>query len=351
MKVMDGIFSLGRLSMALAGLLLMAPTARAQEPVDFYRGKTMQLLVPFSPGGYYDLSARLVARMMPDFIPGHPQIVVQNQPGGGGITGANRLATTVEKDGLTIATISRGIPQLAMVGDPNVNFDPLKLTWLGSLSSYDDDGYFLVVNASHPARTIEDMRGSKSVHLGGVGVGSTNTTFALLARDLLGMNIAEVRGFPGANDIWLAMERGEIDGQVIDLSAIMASRPNLWRDGKLRVLTQFGRKTRLASVPDAPVARELVSKPEDRALLEFAESPFFMALPFAAPPNIPPERAKILRESFMKMAMDPGFRAEMLKAGFLTSPIDGDAVSAIIAEAAKTPEDVRRRMGKILLPN
>jgi len=351
MKVMDGVFSLGRLSLALAGLLLMAPTARAQEPVDFYRGKTMQLLVPFSPGGYYDLSARLVARMMPDFIPGHPQIVVQNQPGGGGITGANRLATTVEKDGLTIATISRGIPQLGMVGDPNVSFDPMKLTWLGSLSSYDDDGYFLVLNASHPARTIEDMRGSKSVHLGGVGVGSTNTTFALLARDLLGMNIAEVRGFPGANDIWLAMERGEIDGQVIDLSAIMASRPNLWREGKLRVLTQFGRKTRLASVPDAPVARELVTKPEDRALLEFAESPFFMALPFAAPPNIPPERAKILRESFMKMAMDPGFRAEMLKAGFLTSPIDGDAVSAIIAEAAKTPEDVRRRMGKILLPN
>ena len=351
MKVLNAILSLGRCSLALASVMLTAPVAQAQEPADFYRGKTIQLLVPFSPGGYYDLSARIVARMMPDFIPGHPQIVVQNQPGGGGITGANRLATTVEKDGLTIATISRGIPQLAMVGDPNVSFDPMTLTWLGSLSSYADDGYFLVVNASHPARTIEDMRGSKSVHLAGVGVGSTNTTFALLARDLLGMNIAEVRGFPGANDIWLAMERGEIDGQVIDLSAIMASRPNLWREGKLRVLTQFGRMTRLASVPDAPVARELVTKPDDRALLEFAESPFFMALPFAAPPNIPPERAKILREAFMTMAMDPGFRAEMLKAGFLTSPIDGNAVSAVLAEAAKTPKDVRARMGKILLPN
>ena len=340
-----------RLGMALLAMVFLSSAARPQSGEDFYRGKTMQLLVPFSPGGYYDLSARLVARMLPDHIPGHPSIVVQNQPGGGGITGANRLATTVEKDGLTIATVSRGIPQLAMVGDPNVAFDPMKLTWLGSLSSYEDDGYLLVVNASHWARSIDDTRGGRSIHLGGVGVGSTNTTFALMARDLLGMNIAEIRGFPGASDIWLAMERGEIDGQVVDLSAIMASRPNLWREGKLRVLVQFGRKTRLAASPDAPVARELVSKPDDRALLEFAESPFFMALPFAAPPNIPPERAKILREAFMKMALDPAFRAEMLKAGFLTSPIDGEAVTAILTEAAKTPADVRRRMGRILLPN
>ncbi len=350
MKVLDGMASLGR-GLALAGLMLAACPAQAQEPTDFYRGKTMQLIVPFSPGGIYDLSARIVARMMPDFIPGRPQMVVQNLPGGGGITGANRLATTVEKDGLTIASVSRGIPQLAMVGDPNISFDPAKLTWLGSLSSYDDDGYFLLVNSSHWARSIEDMRGAKAVNLAGVGVGATNTTFALLARDLLGMNIAEIRGFPGANDIWLAMERGEIDGQVIDLSAIMSARPNLWRENKLRVLVQFGRKTRLAALPNVPVGRELVSKPEDRALLEFAESPFFMALPFAAPPNIPADRAKILKEAFMKMAMDGTFKTEMEKAGFLLSPIDGDAVSAVIAEAAKTPPDVRARMAKILLPN
>lgn len=335
---------------ALVAWLSVIP-AMAQAGRDFYRGKTLQIIVPFSPGGYYDLAARIVARHLPDYIEGRPSAVVQNQPGGGGITGANRLATTVDKDGLTIATVSRGIPQLAMVGDPNVTFDPLKLTWLGSLSSYDDDAYFLVVNASNGAKTLADARGPKPLHLGGVGVGSTNTTFALLARDILGVNMEEVRGFPGANDIWLAMERGEIDGQVIDLSAIMAARPNLWREGKLRVLVQFGRKTRLAAAPDAPVAREIVTNPPDRALLEFAESPFFMALPFAAPPDIPADRAAILREAFMKMARDPAFREEMLKSGFLASPIDGEAVRGVILEAAKTPADVRARMGKILLPN
>jgi tripartite-type tricarboxylate transporter receptor subunit TctC len=350
MKITHGIASLGR-GLALAGLMLTAGGAQAQEPPDFYRNKTIQLIVPFSPGGIYDLTSRILIRYMPEFIPGRPQMVVQNQPGGGGITGANRLASAVEKDGLTIAAISRGIPQLAMVGDPNVTFDPLKLTWLGSLSSYDNDGYLLTINASNAAKSIEDMRKGKSVHLAGVGVGATNTTFALIARDLLGMNIAEVRGFPGANDIWLAMERGEIDGQVIDLSAIMSARPNLWRDGQLRVLVQFARKTRLPGLPDVPVARELVTNPADRALLEFAESPFFMALPFAAPPNIPADRAKILKDAFMKASADAAFKAEMEKSGFLISPIDGDAVAAVITEAAKTPADVKARMGKLILPN
>ena len=323
--------------------------ARAQTGADFYRGRTLNIIVPFSPGGYYDLAARLVGHHLPRYLAGQPNVVVQNQPGGGGISAANRLATTIEKDGLTIATVSRGIPQLAMVGDPNVAFDPLRLTWLGSLSSYEEDGYLLVVNASHWAKNLADVRGARKIHLGGVGVGSTNTTFALIARDLLGVNLEEVRGFPGANDIWLAMERGEVDGQVIDLSAIMAARPNLWREGKLRVLAQFGRKTRLAVAPDAPVARELVSNAADRALLEFAESPFFMALPFAAPPAIPADRAALLQDGFMKMARAPEFREEMLKSGFLTSPIDGAAVRAIIEEAAKTPPDVRARMGKLLL--
>jgi tripartite-type tricarboxylate transporter receptor subunit TctC len=341
---------LARLCAALLAVIVTAATARAQTGAEFYKGRTLQIIVPFSPGGYYDLSARIVARFLPQFIEGRPAVIVQNQPGGGGITGANRLATTVEKDGLTIATVSRGIPQLQMVGDPNVAFDPLKLTWLGSLSSYEDDGYLLVVNSSHWAKTLADTRGKKSVHLGGVGVGSTNTTFALLARDLLGMNMEEVRGFPGANDIWLAMERGEIDGQVIDLSAIMAARPNLWREGKLRVLAQFGRKTRLSAAPDAPMGRELITNPADQALLEFAESPFFMALPFAAPPDIPKERASILRAGFMRMALDRSFREEMQKSGFLTSPIDGEAVRAVIVEAGKTPADVRARMAKILLP-
>ncbi|MDB5642091.1 MAG: uncharacterized protein JWN07_1408 [Hyphomicrobiales bacterium] len=333
-------------TLGAAATLLPAP-ARAAEPA-FYAGKTVQLIVPFSPGGFYDIAARIVGRYLPQYIEGQPNIVVQNQPGAGGLSAANRLATSVPRDGLTFATVSRGIPQLALCGDPNVSFDPMKLTWLGSLSSYTDDGYLLVVNASSPIKTLDDARKQK-ITLAGVGVGATNTTFALIAQELLGVNADIVRGFPGANDIWLAMERGEIDGQVIDLSAIMAARPQLWKDGKLRVLAQFARNTRLPDLPNAPTARELVTDPRDRAYLEFAESPFFMALPFAAPPEIPAERAAILEAGFMKMARDPKFRAEMAQAGMLTSPIDGKAVRKVIEEAAQTPADVRARLGKLLI--
>lgn len=331
---------------------LLAASAHAQQPArDFYRGKTLHIIVPFTPGGYYDLAARLVAKNLPAYLDAQvSSVVVQNQPGGGGISATNRLAQTIDKDGLTFATVSRGLPQLAMVGDPNVAFDPLKFTWLGSLSSYADDAYFLTVMSSHWAKTLADVQGAKKIHLGGVGLGSTNTTFALIARDLLRVNMDEVRGFPGAADIWLAMERGEIDGQVIDLSAIMAARPQLWREGKLRVLAQFGRKTRLPAAPDAPAAREIVTNAADRELLEFAESPFFIALPFAAPPDIPADRAAFLREGFMKMARAPEFREEMLRAGFLTSPIDAKAVLDEIVAASKASPEVKARMGKLLLP-
>ena len=334
--------------LALAGACSLAAPSQAQAPVDFYKGKTIQIVVPFSAGGYYDLSSRVLARFLPDAIPGHPNVVVQNQPGGGGLTAANRLANTVERDGLTIATFSRGVPQLAMVGDPNVAFDPTKITWLGSLSDYTQDAYLMLVNADSPIKTIADARQTLT-HLGGVGAGSTNTTFALLARDILGAKLELVRGFPGATDIWLSMDRGEVDGQVIDVSAIMSARPSQYKAGKYRALVQFGRLTRLPSLPDVPTARELVTDPKDKALLEFAEIPFFMALPFGAPPGIPADRAKILREAFMKVATDKAFQEELAKTGIIADPVDHTAVEAVIAKGAAMPAEVRERYGKLLM--
>jgi tripartite-type tricarboxylate transporter receptor subunit TctC len=325
---------------------LLAGPAAAQTP-DFYKGKTLQIIVPFSAGGYYDLSTRVLARFLPDAIPGHPNVVVQNQPGGGGLTAANRLANTIEKDGLTIATFSRGVPQLAMVGDPNVAFDPKTITWLGSLSDYSQDAYLLLVRADSPFRTVEDVR-QKIVHLGGVGAGSTNTTFALLARDVLKTKIDLVRGFPGASDIWLSMDRGEVDGQMIDVSAILAARADQWKAGKYRPLVQFGRTTRLPSLPDVPTARELVTDPDDKALLEFAEIPFFMALPFGAPPNIPADRAQILREAFMKVAQDKAFQVELAKVGILADPVDHTAIEKVVDRGMAMPKSVRDRFGKLL---
>lgn len=334
---------------AAAIAALGAPFAAVAQDAPFYAGKTIAVQVGSSPGGYYDIAGRTVARHLGRFLAGAPQLVVQNVPGAGGLALGNRLANTITRDGLTIVAMNRALAQLALVGDPNAQFDPLALTWLGSLSSYEEDAYLMVVRDSHPARKMDDInKQAQPIKLGGTRSGATNIVFALMARDLLNLKVDLVRGYPGAAEIWLAMERGEMDGQFVDISAILVGRPQLWKEGKLHPLVAFGRTKRLPDYPDVPIARELVKDPNDLALLEFAELPFFMALPFAAPPQLPPERQKTLTEGFMKMAWDKEFRDEMLKVGIMTSPIDGPAVRKLVERAAQATPDVRSRLAKIL---
>lgn len=346
---MASVWRLGALC-ALVGLpALSAGQASAQSPATFYAGKTVTLVVGSTPGGYYDIAGRTVARHLGQYIPGRPNIIVQNQPGAAGLASLNKLGNTADRDGRTILVMSRALPQLALVGDPNAAFDPLALTWLGSLSSYKDDAYLMTINARHPAKALADVRPpGKPLYLAGTREGSTNVIFAVISRDMLKLNVGVTRGYPGAAEIWLAMERDEVDGQFVDISAIMVGRPILWQEGKLRPLLAFGRTARHPDLRDVPIARELVRNPADLALLEFAELPFFMALPFVAPPDVPQDRARALKEAFMAMAMNEGFRADMKKAGIMTSPIDGAAVHALVERAAKTPEDVRARFGKLL---
>ena len=341
-----------RMGLAVGAFMLGATAALAQAPQssqNFYAGKTLKVIVGSSTGGYYDAAGRTVARFIGDFIPGKPDVVVQNQPDSAGNIVGNRLATTMERDGTAIVVMSQALPQLALLDDPSVTWDPLKLTWLGSLTSYKDDGYLMTINDSSWAKSWKDVNPSnKKLFLAGTRAGSTNITFALIARDVLKMNIELVRGFPGAAEIWLAMERGEVDGQMLSISAILVGRPQLWAEKKLRPLVAFGLRERLKEWPDVPDALELVTDPDDRALLEFAQIPFFMAAPFVAPPDLPPERAKTLRDAFMAMATSETFQTELRKAGIIPSPIDGAAVQALIQKAADTPLAVRKRFGALL---
>src|SRR5262249_19133391 len=151
-------------------------------------------------------------------------------------------------------------------------------------SSYRDDAYLLTIMARSPVRSVNDLKTQKlSIHLGAMTPGTTNFTFAYIAKNVLGLNIDIVRGYPGAAPIFLAMQAGEADGQVIGLAAIKAGQPALWNSGELRPLVQFARTTPLPELPDIPVGRDLAPDDNARALIEFAELPFFMALPFAGP--------------------------------------------------------------------
>lgn len=336
-------------ALAVLAALYWATACGAQTQRGFYAGKTLTIVVGSTPGGYYDIVSRALARHIGRFIEGNPAIVVQNDPVAGGMALANRLARTMTPDGLTIVAMNRALPQLALAGDPHAQFDPQRLVWLGSLSSYRDDAYLMILRDGQPARTLADLRAApRPLHLGGTRAGATNVIFPQLARDVLKLPIEIVRGFPGSADLWLAEERSEIDGHVTDLSAILVAKSGLWKEGKLHPILAFGRSGRLRERPDVPLARELTTNPEDAALLEFAELPFFMALPFAAPPGVPANRAKLLGDALMNVARDQAFLAEAGRDGFVPSPVDGGAVRALIERAASTPPALREKFRRLL---
>ncbi len=340
-------------AVALAtGLVIaaLAAPAAGQSAESFYKGRNTTLLVGYAPGGINDIAGRLMARHMVKYIPGQPNMIVQNMPGAGGLVTANHLYNVAEKDGSVIAGLGRAVPQLAFLGDANARFDPLKFTWLGSSSSYADDAYLLLLNAKHPAKTAADLKGATPTKLGAVAAGSTNLIFAILAKEVLGLNVDIIRGYTGAAPIFLAMQNGEVDGQVIGLGSVKAGQAHLWSNRQVKGMVQFGRATRLAELADVPTGRELVTTPEGQALLEFAELPFFMALPFVAPPGLPAERAKALQDAFMAVHKDATFLAEAAKLELDISPISGNEVLKLLERSAQTPKDVIARYNEIVNP-
>lgn len=339
------------LSLACAALAMSAGAVMAQSVEQFYKGRTVTMIIPSSPGGVNDLAGRLVAQHLGKHIPGNPNVVPQNIPGASGVVAANRIYNSTEKDGSVISIIERGAPQVAILGDPNAKYDPSRFTWLGSISSYAYDAYILAINSTSPVKSVEDLKkggGNVSIQLGAMNPGTTNLTFALLAKEVLGLPIRVVRGYHGASPMFLAMQTGELDGQVVGLASTKAGQPALWNDKKVRAIVQFGRETRLPELADVPTGRELVQNKDDLALLEFAEQPFFIALPFMAPPDIPADRAKALQDAFMATMKDPAFIDGAKRLSLDLSPIDGETVRKMIAKAAATPKDVLDRYVKIV---
>jgi tripartite-type tricarboxylate transporter receptor subunit TctC len=325
--------------------------ANAQSVESFYKGRQITMVVGNAPGGINDISARFVARYLGQYIPGNPAIVVENQPGAGGIIAANRLAHVFPSDGTYLVKLERAVPLLAVQGDPNVQFDPLKLTWLGSLSSYANDAYLMLVMATNPIKSVSELKlPGKSITLGGDNAASSNVIYATIAKDILGLNIKVVSGYRGAAPMFLAMQRGEIDGQVVGYSSVRTGQRTLWNQHAFRALMQFGRKTRHPDFADIPTAYELTTDPAARALLEFADVQFYISLPFAAPPGVPADRAKALQGAFIAMCKDPGVLAAAQKIGIEMSPIDGDMVRNAIAKAAATPRAVIDRYNKLVGP-
>ncbi len=332
--------------LAFVSFLASAPLAHAQDAVAaFYQGRQINLVVGYGPGGGYDLTARLVAQHIGRFIPGNPQIMVQNMPGAGSLRAANYLFEAAPKDGTTFGVFGSDIPLIGLLhANPGVQFDPQRFTWLGSSSSFANDAYVLIVraDAKSPSLKAAQQEGGAPIVLGGTGEGARDADVPKILHDALRLNIKQVLGYPDSPALLLAVERGELEGRMFDFSWIRQNRPAWFRPGSgFNALLQFARETRHPDLADVPTARELAADDKARALIAFAETPLLTtARPFAAPPGVAAERAAALQKAFLATHRDPDFLAEAARMGIEISPIGADAVARGIAQLADAPPAV-----------
>jgi len=318
----------------------LSGNAKAEDPADFYRGKTVKLIVGSGVGAGYDHFARATLRYLR--LPGDPLIVVQNMPGASGITAANYLANIAPKDGTVIGLVNRYTVVQTVVDNKNARFDPLKFTWLGTPASYDEDPYVLIIRSEHPLKTVEDIRTAKEPLI----VGGSGSDVARILAPTLGMNV-KVIDYKEKNAVDIALMRGEVDAMGIAYDNLRKRHAD-WIDNKVvRPLVQFVRK-RTARLPDVAASSELVQTAEQRALLNFVEIPLSMAYPFVVPPGVPDDKVAVIRAAFETAFKDPEYRKEIEKQGLAFSPRTGDEVAKLVKELTEAPENAIRRYREVV---
>ena len=318
-----------------------AGAAQADAVADFYRHRPIDLIVGYGPGGSYDLCARLLARHLGRFVPGHPGLVVENRPGS--LRAINYLYNVAPKDGTAIGLFARTMPLIGLLGgNSNVAFDPRRLTWLGSTSSFVDDAHILIVRKDAPVKSIEEARRTDlpALVLGGTPEGGGSGDVPIILRDSIGLHVKQVVGYPDSAAVFLAVERGEVHGRTVDLSSVKSMKPEWLRpESGYRVLVQFARATRHPELPEVPTARELAKSEAARAVIELTELPYMISRPFAAPPGVPADRVKALRSAFLAAHRDPEYLEEAARLKVDVSPIGGEEVLRAIERIAGAPPE------------
>ena len=319
-------------SIAVA-LALTAPV-HAQSAEEFYRSRTIMILVGFTAGGGYDLYARLLARHFGRHMPGNPSVIVQNMPGAGSLKATQYVYGVAPKDGTVLATVSRG-----MVTEPLLNdakFDATKLTWIGSITS---ETSVCATWHTSPVKTWPDML-AREFSLGGSAVGADPDTFALILRNVFGAKVKLVTGYPGGNDINLAMERGEVDGRC-GWSWTSLKSQKAWLK-QINVLVQFALEKN-ADLPNVPLALDRAANDEQRQVLRLLIAGQFVGRPFFTSPGIPDDRRAALRRAFDATMKDPRFLEEAAKVDLEISPLTAEVIDAFLAELYRTPPDVVKK--------
>src|SRR3954454_1056402 len=325
-----------RVALSAAVCMVASTAAFAQTPAEFFKGKTVSLLVGFGPGGEDDLWARVVSRHLTSHIPGNPNVIPVHMPGSGGLLVVNRLYNTAAKDGTAIGMINRGIPFEPLLGGQGTQFDALKINYIGSPGR---DTTVCAARKDAPVQTMQDLY-SKELTVGGTGSGADTAIYPDFLSALLGMKFKLVKGYQGSHEIQLAMERNEVQG--ICLAYDSLSRGNLARTGGINVLLQAA-LTPDPRVKDAPMVIEAARSAEDRKALELFFARAAMGRPFVAPPGVPAQRLATLRTAFDAALADPAFLEDARKQNLNVVPITGPQMTDIVLNAYKTPPQIVKR--------
>jgi tripartite-type tricarboxylate transporter receptor subunit TctC len=322
------------------------PVWAQQSVADFYKGKNIDLAIGYSPGGGYDLYARLVAQFMSKHIPGNPLIIPRNMPGAGSRTAVAWIASIAPKDGTALATADQSLSIAQAMGDKaltEMKIDTAKLIYIGNPSA---DNNTTSMWHTSKVKTIEDAM-KYEAPMGATG-GSTSSQYPRAMNALIGTKFKIILGYPGGNDINLAMERGEVEGRGSNAWASWKSTKADWlKEKKINIIVQIG-LTKAPDLPNVPLMVDLAKNPDDKAVLKLLSAPTTIGRPLFTSPDVPEERVKALRAAFDATMKDPEFLAAAEKQNMDINPVPGEELQKIVTDIVATPRAIADRLQSII---
>ena len=322
--------------LALIAVAVGTTDASADDVASFYKGRTVTIDIGYSAGGGYDIYARVLAKHLGDHIPGNPTVIPQNMPGAGSLKAANYLYNIAPKDGTVLATFARGMAMQPLLDSQGIEFDAQKLTWIGSITN---EVSVCAFRSDSGIATWQDML-TKPYTVGGTGSGSDTDVFPNVLRNMFHMKMKLATGYPGGEDVVLALERGEVNGRCgWSWSSLMSRNRPLYEEKQIFVPVQLSLQKH-EDLPNVPLVMDLTTDPKIAAALKLIFARQTMARPYAAPPGLPEDRARALRDAFDATMKDPDFLADAKQTDLEVRPVSGAEMQQLVAELYRTPPEV-----------
>lgn len=324
------------------------PSFNEAAVTDFYRGKTVRIVVGFSPGGGFDTYARAISRYLGKYIPGNPTVIVENMPGAGSMLSANSVYNTLPKDGTTIAHFIGGVILQQFLGNPGAQFDSMKLQYIGAPTP---DTGVCVVRKDTGVTSLAQLRGrSEEMIMAGTAPGSNTDDIPLILKQSLGLNIKLVQGYPGTADMRLAIDKKEADGGCWGWESLRTTYSEALAAGEVIPIGQAGEQPH-PELPNVPMFRDVATSDEQRQIVRFGiDAPAVFNRPYVVAPEVPADRVAALRQAFARTLADKDFLEDATKSKLAISPISGERVEQLVKELFGMPAPVKQQLVAVMNP-